>query len=84
MKLTICSHHVAVVMSASAKLAQNKQTSYLSQDIFGVIQGDSRRKVNILGGDIFRHCDRHVYVNTCIILMVTEMELFESTNTTVL
>ena len=39
---------------------------YLRQDI----QGDSRRKVNIWGGDCFGHCEQKVYMNTPPILNV--------------
>jgi hypothetical protein len=33
-----------------------------------VIQGDSERKVNILGGDSISHCVKNVHMNICLIL----------------
>jgi hypothetical protein len=44
------------------------------------IQGDSGGKVSILGGDNVGHCDV-TFIWTCVkFWMVTEIELFESTN----
>jgi hypothetical protein len=32
------------------------------------VQGDSREKVNILGGDNMGHCEKKVLMNTCLIV----------------
>ena len=45
------------------------------------IQGDSRGRVNTVGGDSIRHTENkssYSHVSNC--LMVTEIELFECTN----
>ena len=44
------------------------------------IQGDSGGKVNILGDNSTGHCEKSVRISMYLILMVTQMKLFESTN----
>jgi hypothetical protein len=44
--------------------------------------GDSRGKVSILGGNSIGHCKKKKFRWTCVYFwMVTETELFETTNT---
>jgi len=44
------------------------------------IQGDSRPKVNTLGGGSIGHCEKKVHMNMCIILNGFEIVQFESLN----
>jgi hypothetical protein len=46
------------------------------------LQGDSGGMVNTLGGDSIGNCDKKkVNTNVTNFLMITEIQLFESTNT---
>jgi hypothetical protein len=38
------------------------------KNVLMLIQGDSGRKFNILGGDIVGHCKKKVDTNVCLIL----------------
>ena len=54
--------------------------SLVASYILLYVQGDSRGKVNTLRSDGIGHCERK-FIQTCVyFLMVTEIELFESTN----
>jgi hypothetical protein len=48
------------------------------------IQGDSRGKVNTLGSDSVGHCKKKFIQTYVYFGMVTEIELFESTNASAL
>jgi len=66
-------------LQTEAQMSLTQTQQFIHITCVNFIHGDLGGKVNIFGGHSTGHCGGgDVHMNTCLILMVTEIELFES------